>query len=192
VSWLLRVLDCGYFFRTTQTSAHHSQHKRCWRNAFDLHLHCAGQAMLQGNAARRIGIHREFDANPSVAHFTANMSDRGADAAVFGPGKSIQPQTSWLPGLNAAQGIGGLKARHNSQVPRRYHSGEFLALSPNTAHAHIGDFAKPAVDRSTDESPVHFIFQALDRSLGRRLAASQAVDLALETFEVRSPILCVG
>jgi hypothetical protein len=78
-----------------------------------------------------------------------------------------------------------LKARDNSQLPRRHNSREFLAFSHHTTHSDIGDFAQPAVDRGTDEPPVNFIFQALDRSLAGRFKAAEAVDLALESFEMR-------
>ena len=81
----------GDFSRATETFANHAEEKRGWRNAFDLHLHGAGQAMLHGNATGRMGIDGKFDANSLVAHFAANVSDRGADAAIFDPGKSVQP-----------------------------------------------------------------------------------------------------
>ena len=79
---------------------------------------------------------------------------------------------SGLPWLDAAQGIGGLEAGDDSQIPGRYDGCEFVTFSHHTAHVDIGDFAKPTVDWGTDEPTVHFIFETLERSLGRRLAAA--------------------
>ena len=114
---------------------------------------------------------RFLDAHLAVANLSSNGGDGGGNAAVLGPGKTIEAKAAGLAGADATQGGGGRKLRHGAQTSVGKNRAQALGFIHHAAGAQRRNFGQPPGDWSANHAPFDLIVQAVNGGARRGLLA---------------------
>src|SRR5689334_10474950 len=162
---LLRSLSClrhHHRLGRGDEPAGGAQGKSSRRYLLDLDFHTTGQAVLDRNCRVVMGIDQQLDPDPPVAYFAADAFDRGRDAAILRPRKTLQPQAGVLAGTDTADRRCWRKLSDHLNLARGHDGAELIALAYDRTSAQNFDIAEASGDGRSYQAPLDLVAQPVD------------------------------